>query len=329
MIGSHQDAADGTRGPNGTSASSSDTSNGTSVIGAGKGYVGRFAPSPTGPLHAGSLVAALASYLDARAHDGRWLLRIEDIDKARTVPGASDAILRLLDACGMQSDGEILWQSQRDDAYEAAFKQLRTHVYPCGCSRREIADSQVGGNAASEAGLVYPGTCRAGLAAGRTARAWRLRVPAAGDAEEMIRFHDRACGWQAQRLASEAGDFVLRRADGFWAYQLAVVVDDAAQGVTHVVRGMDLLDSTPRQIYLQRLLAAPTPQYLHAPLVRNPLGEKLSKQTGATALDPDDPLPALINAAAVLGIPVLEAGSVADFWMQAVPLWRRAWASGS
>jgi glutamyl-Q tRNA(Asp) synthetase len=282
-------------------------------------YIGRFAPSPTGPLHAGSLVAAMASYLDARAHHGQWLLRVEDIDEARTVPGSDEAIMHCLEAYGMQYDGEVVWQSRRKDLYQDALQRLGQQVYACGCSRREIADSQVG--IASDGAAVYPGTCRNGLATGKTARAFRLRVPDAADPGQMIAFEDRWAGKVTQQLASQVGDFVLRRADGFWAYQLAVVVDDAEQNVTHVVRGADLLDSTARQIYLQRLLCLPTPRYLHVPVVSNAVGEKLSKQTGAQALDPREPEPALLAAAGFLGLQVRQANSVKDFWRQAIDAW--------
>ena len=291
-------------------------------------YVGRFAPSPTGALHAGSLVAAMASYLDARAHGGRWLVRIEDVDQTRTVSGAAESMLSMLAAFGMHADGEVVWQSRRSDLYAQAFTQLQGWVYPCGCSRREIADSNGAGVAGSQGGsdtppTVYPGTCRSGLAPGRVARAWRVRVPDAGSAHDCIGFHDRACGSQAQTLSRQAGDFVIRRADGFWAYQLAVVVDDAAQDVTHVVRGMDLLDSTPRQIHLQRLLGVPRLEYLHVPLVRNTQGEKLSKQTGASALDAAKPLPHLMAAAEVLGLELKAPTSVDRLWSQAVECWQQ------
>lgn len=286
-------------------------------------YIGRFAPSPTGPLHKGSLVAALASYLDARAHGGIWLVRIEDVDEARTVPGVAEDILRCLNAFGMQWDSEVVWQSRRTNLYQAAFERLRSddHIYACGCTRREIADSRIG--IASDGAAVYPGTCRRGLAPGKTARAYRLRVPD-DDASACISFTDRWMGHVTQHLATEVGDFVLKRADGFWAYQLAVVVDDADQGVTHVVRGADLLDSTPRQIYLQRLLGVPTPQYLHVPVVTNEFGEKLSKQTGAHALDPLRPLEELIAAARFLKLPVSAPTSLDDFWRQAVSAWSAA-----
>lgn len=282
-------------------------------------YIGRFAPSPTGPLHHGSLVAAMASYLDAKAHHGQWLVRIEDVDQARTVPGADLAILQTLAAFGMQWDGEVVWQSRRQHLYQAAFDQLGRWIYPCGCSRREIADSRIGIGA--DGAAVYPGTCRHGLTAGKAPRAYRVRVPEAGDVNECIAFEDRWIGRVAQHLASEVGDFVLKRADGFWAYQLAVVVDDADQRITDIVRGADLLDSTPRQIYLQRLLGVPIPRYLHVPVITNQHGEKLSKQTGAQALDTTQPLHALRQAAQFLGLPDFTAGSVDDFWRQAILLW--------
>jgi glutamyl-Q tRNA(Asp) synthetase len=285
-------------------------------------YVGRFAPSPTGPLHAGSLVAAVASYLDARAHDGLWLVRIEDIDEGRSVAGAAEGILELLGSLGMVSDREVVWQSRRKHLYQAAFDRLAEAAYPCGCNRREIADSRLG--YAPDGAAIYPGTCREGLAPGRTTRSLRLRVPEPGS--DVMTFTDRFAGTVSQRLASESGDFVLKRADGYWAYQLAVVVDDADQGVTDIVRGADLLDSTPRQIYLQRLLGVPTPRYLHVSVVRNANGEKLSKQTGALAVQPGDQpaaLAVLLDAARFLGLPWLEADSLASFWQAAVPAWRK------
>ncbi|MFZ6647987.1 tRNA glutamyl-Q(34) synthetase GluQRS [Undibacterium sp. TJN25] len=287
-------------------------------------YIGRFAPSPTGPLHLGSLVAAMASYLDARAHEGLWLVRMEDLDFDRNVAGADQAILDTLQRCGMHIDGDVLWQSKRQHLYEAVFEQLGTQVYPCACSRKEIADSRTGTSGSGAAALIYPGTCRNGLAAGRQARAYRLRVPDAADG--IIRFHDRWCGDIGQDLGSEVGDFVLKRADGFWAYQLAVVVDDAAQGITHIVRGADLLDSTARQIYLQRLLGLPQPAYLHVSVVANAAGEKLSKQTGAQAFDKgaseeDLIRDALLPAAQLLGLQIQEAGNIGVFWEKAVPAW--------
>lgn len=282
-------------------------------------YIGRFAPSPTGPLHRGSLVAAMASFLDARAHDGQWLVRIEDIDEPRCPPGMAEHILAMLAAFGMQWDGEVVWQSRRKGLYEAAFTRLAPWVYPCGCTRREIADSRIG--IAADGAAVYSGTCRHGLAAGKTPRAFRLRVPESGDADGMITFEDRWMGMVSQQLAAEVGDFVLKRADGFWAYQLAVIVDDADQGVTHVVRGADLLDSTPRQIYLQRLLDLPTPRYMHVPVVTNDIGEKLSKQTGAMALDVKKPLAELAAAARFLELEVGASQTVAQFWQEAVAAW--------
>ncbi|HAV36556.1 MAG TPA: tRNA glutamyl-Q(34) synthetase GluQRS, partial [Massilia sp.] len=283
-------------------------------------YIGRFAPSPTGPLHAGSLVAALASYLDARAHHGQWLVRIEDIDEGRSVPGADMAILALLDSLGMHADGEVVWQSRRKQLYQDAAERLGGHAYPCGCNRREINDSRLG--IAPDGAAIYPGTCRAGLLEGRSMRSLRLRVPDSGQDE--ITFTDRFMGTLTQHLALEAGDFVLKRADGYWAYQLAVVVDDADQGVTDVVRGADLIDSTARQIYLQRLLGVPTPRYLHVPVVRNADGEKLSKQTGALAVLPgDEPaaVQALLDAARFLGLPLERPDSLAGFWRAAIPAW--------
>ena len=283
-------------------------------------YIGRFAPSPTGPLHAGSLVAAVASYLDARAHRGEWLVRIEDIDEGRSVAGADTAILSLLDSLGMHSDREVIWQSRRKDLYAAAAERLGEHAYPCGCNRREILDSRLG--VAPDGAAIYPGTCRHGLAPGRSMRSLRLRVPSAPI--DAITFVDRFAGPTTQHLASESGDFVLKRADGYWAYQLAVVVDDAEQGVTDIVRGADLIDSTARQIYLQRLLGVPTPRYLHVPVVRNANGEKLSKQTGALAVLPGDEaaaIDALLDAARFLGLPLERPATLAGFWERAVPAW--------
>ncbi len=283
-------------------------------------YIGRFAPSPTGPLHAGSLVAAVASYLDARAHHGSWLVRIEDVDEGRSVAGAAEGILALLRQLGMQWDGEVVWQSRRSALYQKAFDQLWEYAYPCGCNRREVADSRLG--TAPDGSAIYPGTCRQGLGPGKTMRSLRLRVPEPG--ADAVTFADRFAGQVEQHIASDAGDFVLKRADGFWAYQLAVVVDDAAQGVTDVVRGADLLDSTPRQIYLQRLLGLATPRYLHVPVVRTGDGQKLSKQTGATAVAPRDEaeaVSALLAAARGLGLPLEGAESLAAFWRAAIPAW--------
>lgn len=269
-------------------------------------YTGRFAPSPTGPLHAGSLLTALASWHDARAHGGRWLVRIEDIDGPRCVPGATELIMGQLQALGLHADGEVMVQSQRDEAYAQALDKLvqRGWAYPCACSRRDIEQAllQAGMPPERHAAAVYPGTCRGGLK-GREGRAWRLdvaRVLRELGLASMWRWKDRRLGEQTQDVVAEVGDFVLRRADGLWAYQLAVVVDDAAQGVSDVVRGMDLLDNTARQIVLQKALGLPTPRHLHVPLVLGANGEKLSKQNGATALDLTDPGRCLREAAQVL-----------------------------
>ncbi len=241
-------------------------------------YRGRFAPSPTGPLHFGSLVAAVGSYLDAKHHGGVWLVRMEDLDTPRCISGAADHILNTLAAFGLNSDEPVMYQSQRTAAYQTAFEQLKAagYVYPCACTRREIADSALHGID----GPVYPGTCRNGITEGREARAWRVRTN-----NTPVEFDDALQGPISQRLESEIGDFVIRRADGLFAYQLAVVVDDAAQKITQVVRGADLLNSTPRQIHLQRLLGLPTPSYMHLPVAVNGLGEKLSKQTLAPAVE--------------------------------------------
>ncbi len=273
-------------------------------------YRGRFAPSPTGPLHAGSLVAALASWLDARVHGGSWLVRIEDVDTPRCVPGTDAVILTQLALCGLVPDEAPVWQSARSAAYQAALDRLLQAgaAYPCGCTRSDIAAAlHASGREKRRHGeLVYPGTCRFGLH-GKPARAVRVRTDAhaAGHttcADVTIAWADRRLGAQQQNLTRDVGDFVLRRADGLWAYQLAVVIDDAEQGITDVVRGEDLADNTPRQIHLQRLLGLPTPRYLHTPLVRGGNGEKLSKQNGAEALDLRDPAQALRDAAHVLGL---------------------------
>ncbi len=289
-------------------------------------YIGRFAPSPTGPLHAGSLVAALASWLDARAHGGRWLVRIENVDAPRCVPGADRQILAQLARCGLVPDAPPLWQTTRTAAYQAALDHLIASglAYPCGCSRQDIERAQAAAGITRQRGheLPYPGICRPerGGLHGRTPRAWRLHTgryeqkvalahvdqsKAAIDSRasnSQIHWNDRRLGAQQQHLSAEVGDFVLRRADGLWAYQLAVVVDDAAQGITHVVRGADLVDNTPRQIALQRCLGVPTPYYLHTPLVLAASGEKLSKQNGAQAVDLSCPARALRDAARALGL---------------------------
>jgi len=248
-------------------------------------YRGRFAPSPTGPLHFGSLVSAVGSYLDAKNHNGIWLVRIEDIDTPRCMRDAASDILHTLEAFGLHWDESILYQSRRTDAYQEALQQLQEidAVYPCACTRKEIADSALYGID----GQIYPGHCRNGISAGREGRAWRVRTdfspsPPVGEGageRGRIEFDDALQGHIVQHLESETGDFVVKRADGLFAYQLAVVVDDAFQGITNVVRGADLLYSTPRQIYLQRLLGLPAPAYLHLPIAVNAQGEKLSKQT--------------------------------------------------
>lgn len=281
-------------------------------------YVGRFAPSPTGPLHAGSVVAALGSWLDARAHDGRWLVRIEDVDTPRCPAGTDRLILQQLATLGLTPDEAPTWQSQRGAAYQSAFDTLvaNDHAFPCACTRKQLHDAQ--GPRERHGELVYPGTCRPerGGLRGQPPRAWRFRVPAG-----LVHWRDRALGPQQQDVAAEVGDFVLRRADGLWAYQLAVVVDDGAQGITHVVRGADLADNTPRQILLQRALALPQPEYLHLPLVLAADGQKLSKQTGAAAVALDEPLAALQAAGAVLGLPRLDARTQHDWLGEAVNAW--------
>jgi glutamyl-Q tRNA(Asp) synthetase len=253
-------------------------------------YVGRFAPSPTGPLHFGSLVAALASWLDARAAGGRWLVRIEDLDVPRADPAAADSILRTLEQFRLTWDGPVEYQSLRTAAYETALNRLSSQTYWCACTRREIADSSLG--LATDGAQIYPGTCRAGLPGGKAPRGLRVRTT-----KDVIVFDDRVQGSQRQRLDVEVGDFVLARPGNRFAYQLAVVVDDAAQGVTDVVRGADLIDSTARQIHLQRLLGYPTPRYLHVPAAVNAAGEKLSKQTSAAPVRGDE----LRRALAFLG----------------------------
>ena len=294
------------------------------------GYTGRFAPSPTGPLHDGSVVAALASWLDARAHDGRWLVRIEDVDVHRCTPEAEAHILRQLQALGLVADEPPLRQTQRAAAYEAALGRLLASglAYPCGCSRREIesALAAAGTLHAREGERVYPGTCRSGLG-DRAARAIRALSCSGDGRSQVVAWHDRRLGPQQQDVTREVGDFVLRRADGPYAYQLAVVVDDAAQGVTHVVRGEDLADNTPRQILLQRALGLPTPTYLHTPLVMSADGLKLSKQNGARAVDTSDPVRVLARAARTLGLAVEQAPGMtpAGFLQACVQAWQQAW----
>jgi glutamyl-Q tRNA(Asp) synthetase len=282
-------------------------------------YRGRFAPSPTGPLHFGSLVAAVGSFLDAHAHGGSWLVRMEDVDSERNVPGVDADILRTLEALGFAWEGTVLYQSRRGEAYAAALERLQAEglAYGCACSRREIADS-AGGHGV-DGGLVYPGTCRDGLPPGRAARSWRLRVPAAE-----VAFDDRIQGRLAQVLARDVGDFVLRRADGPFAYQLAVAVDDEFQAISDVVRGADLIASTPRQIWLQRCLGFPVPRYAHLPVATNAAGEKLSKQTRAPALVAGREAADLVAALRFLGQPApreLAAAPVREVWAWAQANW--------
>lgn len=256
-------------------------------------YRGRFAPSPTGPLHFGSLVSAVGSYCQARQQGGHWLVRMEDLDKGREQPGAADNILRTLEAFGLYWDESVVWQSQRLPLYEHAIEELRRMrtVYPCACSRSDIRQQTDRIKTP-----VYPGTCREGLQSGQQARSVRIKtVPG------LIGFIDALQGPQTQDIQNDVGDFVLQRADGFYAYQLAVVIDDAAQGISDVVRGADLLDNTPRQIFLQQLLGLHTPAYLHLPVATNSAGEKLSKQTFAKPVDVTSPVPELVKALRFLG----------------------------
>lgn len=342
-------------------------------------YRGRFAPSPTGPLHAGSLVAALASWLDARAHGGTWLVRIEDTDTPRVVPGSLQTILQQLSACGLDSDETPTLQSERTPLYQQALERLFAQglAYPCHCTRKDIAlvNAQRGRVRPRHGELVYPGTCRPTIATstaidrcnttanpsatvcdtqadgdpsaclGLTARAWRLRTDVFIEnkplapvkyidvatkliAYKTIYWVDRRMGHQQQDVASDVGDVVLKRADGCFTYQLAVVVDDGAQGITHVVRGLDLVDNTARQVLLQQALGLTTPVYLHTPLVLGNNGEKLSKQNGALALDTANPraaLSALTRAAGVLGLPAGEHSSIALALSAWTVAWRHAW----
>ncbi len=283
-------------------------------------YRGRYAPSPTGPLHFGSLVAAAASYLDARSRNGTWLLRIDDLDTPRVSKAATTDILHTLSAFGFISDDAVTYQSNRTEAYHAAIHLLRAidKIYPCACSRREIADSST---IIGIEGAVYPGTCRHGLPSGKSARALRL------DTRGMrVQFDDALQGCVSQDVENQIGDFVLYRADHIYSYQLAVTVDDDAQGITDVVRGADLLASTPRQICLQQLLGLPTPRYLHVPVAINAAGEKLSKQTRATAIDVDTPRPALLAALDFLGHappPSLRDTPLSGIWRWAIEHWDR------
>ncbi len=289
-------------------------------------YRGRFAPSPTGPLHLGSLATALGSWLDARAHGGKWLVRIEDVDTPRTIPGADQIILQQLQACGLEWDEEVVWQSQRTPFYQEALNRLieKEEVYACQCSRKQIEEvlQQRGIHLKPNEELVYPGTCRErGLEFEH--HAIRIGLPTACQ----IEFIDRRLGTQSQNLKQEVGDFVLRRADGLFTYQLAVVVDDDKQGITYVVRGADLLSNTARQIYLQQCLGYSTPNYLHLPLVTNPAGEKLSKQTRASSIDISHPkaIRASLRMAAIhLGLSENEGGSNLSQWLsEKVSEWQK------
>ena len=280
-------------------------------------YRGRFAPSPSGPLHFGSLIAATGSYLDARHQQGEWLLRIEDLDPPREIAGASENIIRMLEQLGMTWDGPISYQGQRSHFYDDALDHLQQqgYLYNCGCSRKEIADSAV----VTEAGPVYPGTCRNGLAPGRSPRSVRVRV----DPIE-IRALDRLQAPLQQQLASEAGDFIVRRFNKLYSYQLAVAVDDAEQQINHVVRGADLLDSTPRQMYLQRLLGLPTPAYLHLPVAVKADQAKLSKQTFAQPVIADDKHSAIIDALRFLRQELPDSphdASREELWQWAIDHW--------
>ena len=280
-------------------------------------YRGRFAPSPTGPLHFGTLVAAVGSYLEAKSHGGEWLVRIENLDTPREISGASSEILRTLESLEMEWDHDVVYQSERNSVYQTTLAILDEYgvIYPCTCTRREIADSSITG----VSGPVYPGTGRSNLLNKKQCGALRVITD-----NSLVKFKDALRGQISQRLESETGDFVLRRADGIYAYQLAVVVDDAKQGITHVVRGADLLDSTPRQIYLQKLLGYPTLEYMHLPVVVNNQGKKLSKQNLATPLDISNPVAQLIATVSFLGQePPTELlkNSISSFWEWAIKNW--------
>lgn len=277
------------------------------------GYRGRFAPSPTGPLHFGSLIAAMASYLQAKVNHGEWWLRIEDIDPPREQPGASDAIIKTLAAFGFEWDGPIRYQSAGVSHYHEILDHLRERdlLYACGCSRKDIAKLNDNN--------IYPGTCRAGLPPGREARAWRVR------SEGRIQYQDAIQGQINCDIAIEAGDFVLLRADGLVAYQLAVGLDDAEQGMTEVIRGADLLDSTPRQIYIQQLLQLPSPRYAHHPVAVNAAEDKLCKHSHAPAIQPKDAVPLLWQALDFLGQRPekdLKNGDLNDLWHWAITHWQ-------
>ena len=301
-------------------------------------YRGRFAPSPTGNLHAGSLVAALASYLDARSHKGHWLVRIEDIDGPRCIDGASNHILKQLSLCGLHANGSVVFQSSRSSLYQQSLDQLKAKglAYPCACTRKEIEEQQaaLGLSLERHKAAVYPGTCRDGLK-GKPARAWRFNVAkwCLLRGSPVVDWHDRRLGPQSQNVSEEVGEFVLKRADSLWAYQLAVVVDDAAQGITHVVRGQDLTDNTARQILLQEALGLSRPQYLHTPLVLGVNGEKLSKQNGAQALDLSSPMAvwmAMQSAASALGLsPLPHPAEPHASLSEALTNWTQEWSQSN
>lgn len=281
-------------------------------------YIGRFAPSPTGPLHFGSLVAAVASYCDAKSANGKWLIRIEDVDKPREIKGAAQQILDTLASYGFVWDGDVIYQSQQIDHYEQAFNRLKNNglAYPCTCSRKEIADSS---SLHGIEGVIYPGTCLHQAIKPNAPIAWRVKTQGF-----IGQFKDTIQGDVHQDLCTEIGDFVIKRADGLFAYQLAVVVDDALQGVTHIVRGADLLLSTPRQIYLQRLLGLPETRYAHIPIVKNAAGEKLSKQTLAPALQVNEANRQLLSALVFLNQSppeYLYRASLEDIWQWAISHW--------
>jgi glutamyl-Q tRNA(Asp) synthetase len=280
-------------------------------------YRGRFAPSPTGPLHFGSLVAAVGSYLDARHHQGEWLLRVEDIDSPREVAGATDDILRTLERLHLTWDGPVSYQSKRTHLYEEALDELQQqgYLYDCGCTRKEVADSAVH----TPTGAIYPGTCRNGLPAGRSPRSIRVRVN-----NTVISMQDRLQTGLQQQLQTDVGDFIVRRADKLIAYQLAVVVDDADQGINQVVRGSDLLASTPRQVYLQQLLGLPTPAYLHLPIATDASSAKLSKQSFAPPITVDDSNRAVLDALRFLHQALPDSpqdASLDELWKWAADHW--------
>jgi len=284
------------------------------------GYRGRFAPTPSGPLHFGSMVAAVGSYLDAKSRGGTWLLRIDDLDPPRVMPGATDAILRCLENFRMEWDEKVVYQSTRGEAYRDALERLRARklVYSCGCSRTDIEEAAV---AAGLEGPVYPGTCRNRLPQGRDARSLRVLTN-----NTAIEFEDRLQGLVRQQLAAEIGDFVLWRTDGVFSYHLACAVDDGYQGITHVVRGADLIASTARQIYLQGLLGLTRPEYLHLPIAVDAAGEKLSKQTLAPPVDTGKPVAILTRVLQFLGHappPETAGAGLVALWPWAIANWRR------